>query len=166
MVVIAIMGVLGAAIIISFPRSRVDLSLGTNLVISAIRLAQTEAVSSTRHNNIIPCGYGFHQVDASHFAVYVGPNASTTDCGTVNKNYQSNEDTIIKTETFQNTQIQFSGAFNDIFFEPPDPKTYLDNDASLNQAPISITVKVVGTICGTGNCKVIHVYPSGKIEAQ
>ncbi len=166
--VAGIIAFVSTIILVNFPRTRVDLSQGANQIISDLRIAQTYAVSSEHYNNYVPCGYGFHYVDSTHFAIYVGPDASTTDCSSINKNYQSGEDIIIRTDAFQNTQIRFVTSFSDIFFVPPDPKTYLNNNPLLNQAPIAITIsKVNGGSCNVSdNCKNINVYSSGKIEAQ
>ncbi len=164
-VVAAIIGLMSTIMISNFSRTRVRLEESTGLLTSQIRLAQTEAVSSSKYNNYNPCGYGIHYIDANHFAIYIGPNASTVDCQTINRNYSSNEDSLRSSVTFQDQRIEFASSFNDIFFEPPDPKTYLNNNSSLNQAPQSITIKLNTSTCPT-NCKTIYIYPSGKIDVQ
>jgi prepilin-type N-terminal cleavage/methylation domain-containing protein len=164
-VVAAIVAFLSTVIIINFSRTRIRLEESMNFLTSQIRIAQTDAVSSTKYNSYNPCGYGIHYVDSTHFALYVGPNASTTNCQSINRNYGALEDVLLNNQTFQDARIQFKGSFNDIFFEPPDPKTYLNNSASLNQAPQTITIGVSGTNCPT-SCKSIYVYPSGKIDVQ
>ena len=164
-VVATIIGIMSTAIIIAFARNRVDIDQSANLVMSAIRNAQTKAVASTIFNGFNPCGYGFHYVSPTSFAIYVGPDAATTTCSTINKNYQSNEDAILQIQNFIDGRVEFKSAFNDIYFQPPDPKTYLNNDATLNQAPIGILIGIVGTNCPT-NCRTIYVYPSGEIETQ
>ena len=163
-VVAAIIGIMSTIIIINFSRTKIDLDLSTNIVTSSIREAQSKAISSAQYAGYNPCGYGIHYIDATHYAIYVGPNASITDCASTNKNYQSSEDTITTTQTFTETNVQFMSAFNDIYFVPPDPTTYLDNSSSLNQSPIQITVGVTGTTCPQ-QCQSIYVYPSGKIES-
>lgn len=162
-VVAAIIGLLSTVIIINFSRSRIDLTQSTTLVTATIRQAQSEAISSAQFGGSSPCGYGVHYIDATHYAIYVGPSAASTDCQNIDRNYQAGQDTLLQTQSFVDTRIQFMSSFNDIYFEPPDPKTYLNNSAALNQAPISITLGVQGTTCPT-NCKTINVYPSGKIE--
>lgn len=164
-VVATIIGILSTSLIISFARNRIDIDQSANLVMGAIREAQTKAVASSVFGGTNPCGYGFHYVSPTSFAIYVGPSAATTTCGTINRNYQSNEDTIQRTQSFIDGRIEFKAVFNDIYFQPPDPKTYLNNDASLNQPPTAISIGVVGTACPT-NCRTVYVYPSGKIETQ
>lgn len=164
-VVATIIGIMSTAIIISFARNRIDIDQSANLIMSALRNAQTKAVASSVYKGFNPCGYGFHYVSPTSFAIYVGPNAASTTCPTINKNYQPNEDSILQTQNFIDSRVEFKAVFNDIYFQPPDPKTYLNNDATLNQAPIGILIGITGTACPT-NCRTIYVYPSGQIETQ
>src|SRR3989344_3419397 len=164
-VVAGIIAFMATSIIINFSRSRVRLEESTGFLTSQIRIAQTEAVSSTKYNNLNRCGYGIHYIDATHFALYAGPDSSTTTCAATNRNFQSNEDALLATQTFQDSRIQFMSSFLDFYFEPPDPKTYLNNNSALNQAPLTITIGLAGTTCPT-NCKTVYIYPSGKIDVQ
>ncbi|HWA64548.1 MAG TPA: prepilin-type N-terminal cleavage/methylation domain-containing protein [Candidatus Paceibacterota bacterium] len=164
-VVIAIVSIISTALLSNFSRSRVDLTTGANLVAAAIRNAQSNAIASVKYNNYNPCGYGFHYIDASHFSIYAGPNAATATCASTNKNYSASEDSLLGSQTFTDSRIQFAGSFSDIYFEPPDPKTYLNNVFSLSQSPLTITVQKSGGTC-PADCKTINVYPSGKIEIQ
>ena len=165
LVVAGIIGFMSTSIIVNFSHKRIRLEESYGFLISQIRIAQSDAVSSAKYNNYNPCGYGIHYIDSTHFTLYAGPNATTSNCQSINRNYSSLEDTLLKIQTFQDARIQFMSGFQDIFFEPPDPKTYLNNDASLNQAPQAITIGVTGTTCPT-NCKTIYIYPSGKIDVQ
>lgn len=165
-VVAGIIGFLSASLIVNFSRTRIDVDQSANLIIAAMREAQTRTVSSTAYSGYSPCGYGIHYISTTQFAIYVGQDASTVDCQNIpNKNYQPNRDVLLKTQSFNDSKIQFMSPFNDIFFLPPDPKTYLNNNPSLNQSPITIQVGPIGGICPT-NCRTISVWPSGKIEAQ
>ncbi len=161
----ALVAFMSVVLISKFSRSRIHVQEALALLSSQIRIAQTEAVSSAKRNNYIPCGYGVHYIDATHFTLYAGPNAATTTCQSINRNYQALEDTLISTPRFQDSQVQFKSSFADVFFEPPDPKTYIDNNASLNQGPVIITIGVAGTACPT-DCKSLYIYPSGKIDVQ
>jgi hypothetical protein len=122
-------------------------------------------VASTVFAGYNPCGYGIHYISPTSLAIYVGPNAATSNCPAIDKNYQANEDSIVRTVSFTDSRIEFKAPFNDIYFEPPDPKIYLNNVTTLNQAPLSIQVGTSGTNCPT-DCRTINVYPSGKIESQ
>ncbi len=164
-VVMAIIGFLSTSLITNFSRTRVDIEQSANLVIATVREAQTKAISSKIYNGYNPCGYGIHYIDVNQFAIYVGPSATTNDCSTIDKNYQSNQDTLLPTQTFINSKVQFTNPFSDVFFLPPDPKTYINNSALLNQPPLSINISASGAACPQ-NCRAISIYPSGKIESQ
>ncbi len=164
-VVIAIIGILSTSIILNFSRTRLDLSQSVGVFESSIRIAQSDSVSSSKFNGYIPCGYGIHYIDPTHWAMYIGPDASTADCTSINRNYQPEEGMVLLApQSFGDTHVRFGASFSDFYFEPPDPKTYLDNDASLNHAPIAIIISA-GTTCSEG-CKTVYVYSSGKIDAQ
>jgi len=169
LVVTAIIGFLSTSLILNFSRSRINIEQNVNLVMATIREAQSKTVSSTVYNYPTgpgnPCGYGVHYVSATQLIIYVGPNAATADpsCATMDKRYNATRDSILITRTFIDSRVEMKNPFNDIFFLPPDPKTYLDNDASLNGWPISIQVGVAGEACSQ-NCRTISIDPSGKIE--
>ena len=165
-VVAAIIGFLSTALIINFSRTRVDIDRTANLVVSTVREAQTKAISSTTYSGYNPCGYGIHYISATKFAIYVGQDASLVDCPNVaNKNFVQGRDSLLASQSFTDPNVQFMASFNDVFFLPPDPKTYLNNNASLNQSPLTIQVGPVGGACPT-NCRTISIYPSGKIQSQ
>lgn len=162
-VVATIIGILSTSIITSFSRNRIDIDQNSNLLMSTLRDAQTRAIASRVYSGYNPCGYGIHYISSTQIAIYVGPDANTTDCSSINKNYSAGEDTLILYQSFGDSRIHIKSSFDDIFFQPPDPKTYINNDSSLNQAPASIQVGVIGTACPQ-DCKTIYIYPSGKIE--
>ncbi len=165
-VVAAIIGFLSTALIINFSRTRIDIDQSANLIMAAVREAQTKAVSSTLYAGYNPCGYGLHYVSPTQFIIYVGQDASTVVCSSIaNKNYQAGRDALLGIQSFSDPNIQFTAPFNDIFFLPPNPKTYLNNNASLNQPPITIQIRSIGGVCPQ-NCRTVYVYPSGKIEVQ
>jgi len=164
--VAGIIGFLSTSLVVNFSRTRIDVDQSANLVIATVREAQARAVSSTTYGGYSPCGYGIHYVSPTQLAIYIGQDASTVDCPNIsNKNYQSGRDILLRAQSFNDPKIQFTSTFNDIFFLPPDPKTYLNNNSSLNQPPITIQIGPTGETCST-NCRTISIYPSGKIESQ
>ncbi|OGN16580.1 MAG: hypothetical protein A3C88_01725 [Candidatus Yanofskybacteria bacterium RIFCSPHIGHO2_02_FULL_50_12] len=165
LVVAAIIGFMTTSLVTNFSRTKLDLSRTVNLMKSTIRQAQVNTVSSTKYNDYTPCGYGIHYMNATSLAIYAGPNAATTDCTSINRNYAAGQDSIVSTQSIIDANIQFMSSFSDIFFEPPDPKTYLNNSFSLGQAPLAITIGKTGTTCPQ-DCKTIYVHSSGKIEIQ
>lgn len=165
LVVSAVIIILTTVLLTMLARSRVDLTQGVNMVTGTVRLAQEKTLASTKYNASILCGYGVHYIDSSHWGSYAGPVASLVVCSAINRNYGPPEDILLDSQTFTDRRIEFVAPFSDVFFEPPDPKTYLNNSAALNQPPLAIQIRIVGGTCPQ-DCKTINVYPSGKIEAQ
>lgn len=164
LVVAAIASFMATTIVINFSRARLDLNETANALVSDIRDAQSKAASSVKSGGAIRCGYGIHYNDATSYAVYVGPIPSqSVDCTTQNRNLGI-EDTAISTKNFLDARVEFKNSFNDIFFEPPDPKTYLNNNATLGISEI-ITIGNKNSSC-PANCKTITIYTSGKIDVQ
>lgn len=165
-VVAAITGVITAFMLVNFQRSRIDLTLTANEFIGSLRLAQTRALASARYDTgtglKIRCGYGIHYINQTSYAIYVGPDAGSVSCSALNKNYDG-ADSIILTSVFIDTRVEFKSPFNDIFFEPPDPKTYINNDSTLGLPPQAMTLGKIGGTC-PADCKTINVYTSGKIQ--
>lgn len=166
LVVAGIIIFMTVSLITSFPRTRISLNEDVKLLVSNIRSAQTKAISSTKFNNKNPCGYGIKYDSPTQYSVYVGTDAEMagTACAAVSKNYQSGQDSILSAFKLS-ANLQFTAQFADIFFEPPDPKTYFNNDGTLNTIPTAITLKKTGGAC-PNDCKTINVYKSGKIEIQ
>lgn len=168
LVVAAIASFMATTIIINFSRARLDLNETANALVSNIRDAQSKAASSIKYGGTMRCGYGIRWVSATSYAVYVGPVPSqSVDCTLENRNYEAIIDTDISAKNFLDTRVEFKSSFNDIFFEPPDPKTYINNDAALNRIPPSETI-TIGNKNGScpSNCKTIIIYTSGKIDVQ
>src|SRR3989338_1307333 len=161
----SIIAFLSVSLVINFRRTRKNIKKTTNLVVATGRDPQSRAVSSTIYAGYNPCGYGLHYISPTQFAVYVGPNAASVDCSGTNRNYQPGEDTLLVTKSIIDKQMEIKNIFSDIFYEPPDPRTYLNNNSSLNQQPLGIQIGKIGVNCPQ-NCKTIYVYPSGKIESQ
>lgn len=162
-IVLAIVGILTVAMANQISRSRLIIGEPLAILASDLQIAKTKAISSARYNNLIRCGYGLTYIDSTRYALYAGPNAATTDCSTINRNYQSGQDEIIETKTLGDSRVEFSVSFGDIFFEPPHPKTFLDNNSALTASSITITLRKKGGAC-PNDCKSVRIYPSGKVE--
>ena len=144
-------------------RYRIDLNAAANVIISDIRNSQAKAISSAKYNNGLRCGYGIRYLNSTSYSMYVGPNASTTDCSTIDTRFNNGQDFDILIERFIDQRIEIKSPFHDIFYEPPDPKTFIDNDSSLNRTPEQIIIGKIGGICPQ-YCKTINVYTTGKIQ--
>lgn len=165
-VVAVITGIITSFMLLNFQRSRIDLTLFSNEFVGSLRSAQNRALASARYDSgtgpKTRCGYGIRYVSPTSYSMYVGPDSSSVDCSTLNKNYDG-ADTIITTTVFTDARVEFKSPFNDIFYEPPDPKTYINNDSSLALPPQAITIGKIGGTC-PNDCKTTNVYTSGKIE--
>jgi len=166
LVVASITAFITVFMLINFQKNRIDLTLSANEFIGKIRSAQNRALASTRYDSgtglKIRCGYGIHYINNNSYALYTSPDSGSVNCSALNKNYDS-ADSIIQTSVFTDIRIEFKSTFNDIFFEPPDPKTYINNNSSLGLPPQAITIGKIGGTC-PNDCKTINVYTSGKIQ--
>lgn len=160
--------------LINFSRSRINFAEKTNIFILKFRIAQTKAVASARFNTSIRCGYGVRYINNQSYAVYAGENASVFDCATQNKDYNPtggpDNDSDIEIVSFTDTKVEFKTVFRAIFFEPPDPRTFIIDSGgavhNVNSEPsysLGITVGKIGGTCPQ-DCKTINVFTSGKIE--
>lgn len=163
LVVAGITGFIASAIIINFSRTRLDLNETASIFVSDTRIAQSQAASSTKYGGAIRCGYGIRYIDSTSYAVYAGPDTASADCAAQNKNFGA-EDTAISVKSFLDTRVEFKNSFYDIFFEPPDPKTYINNNATLGISQ-TITLGKKNAVCPS-DCKTITIFTSGKIDIQ
>lgn len=163
-VVATITAIISTFMLLSFQRTRLDLSESSNTVIADLRVAQSKALASTKYDSgsgsKIRCGYGIHYINTTSYSIYVGPDASANDCKSQNRNIDGT-DTVVTTKIFSNEKVEFKSSFSDIFWEPPHPYTYINNSSS--SASVTITIGKKGGVC-PGDCKTINVSTSGKIE--
>ncbi len=164
LVVAAITGVISTFMLINFQRTRVDLTENASIIIADLRATQNKALASTKYNSgsgqKIRCGYGVHYINPTSYSIYVGPDASSNNCPSLNRNLDG-ADTTATTKKFENNKVEFKAIFSDIFWEPPHPYTYINNSSS--SASITITIGKRGGTCPQ-DCKTINVSTSGKIE--
>ena len=175
LIVAAITGFITTFLLLNFSRTRINFVEETNVFKSKVRIAQTKAVSSTQFNGFIRCGYGVRYINSQSYAIYAGENASVSDCADRNKDYNPtggdpNTDGDIEMVNFADARIEFKMVFRAIYFEPPDPKTFIiDSGGTVHNANdepnygLNITVGKIGGVCPQ-DCKTINVFTSGKIE--
>lgn len=181
LVVMAITGFVTVTLLSNFSLSRRNLDRVTNQVVAQIRDVQNRAASSRQYQNTYRCGYGVMSGGASQFSVYVGPDSSVADCTTENRNYNAPSDTILSTNILPSTDVEFMENspgvyFPSVFFEPPDPRTYVCNNApatciaaqsSLNNTPSRVLLRVKGRDCSDlRDCRAICVSTAGVVEIQ
>jgi len=164
LVVASITGVISTFMLINFQRSRVDLNESSGVLMADLRSAQSKALASAKldsgSGSKIRCGYGIHYINPTSYSIYTGPDASSINCKSLNRNLDGADSTAI-VKTFGNSLVEFKSTFNDIFWEPPHPYTYINNSSA--SASIDITIGKKGGTCPQ-DCKTINVSTSGKIE--
>lgn len=168
LVVVAIAGIMTTAIVTKFGRSSILLEQVVNRMVTEIRATQSRAASGFKFEGVHRCGFGFRKVTNQSYGVYAGPNASSTNCTAQNRNFDGS-DTVVTISNLTDPTFEIQGAVSDIFFEPPDPTTFINNVGTLSTPPSTITVGPTGQSCDglpVDKCRTICVYASGKIEVQ
>ena len=171
LVVTAIIAALSGVLIFNFRSASANKTARnqvSSLIISAIRRAQTMTTSSTQFAGSITCGFGVHYVNPTSYLIYAGSDGGVT-CTAANKNYQDCAittpcDSIVQTINFINPNFDIKSPFLDIFFEPPDPKTYISGNAALDGPSTTIMIGVKSKPCGGGACTNITIKTSGGID--
>ena len=167
MVTAGITVVITGLLVANFSRTRVDLNRATISVTDGIREAQSLALTGAAVRGMSRCGYGVH-FTASGFIVYAGPESSAVDCATQDRNYDPT-DTIIRSASLANAGLEIVLPADDIFFEPPDPTTYLNGTSSPTGSAV-IYVRRLNAGCSglrsVPDCRVIVVSGTGRIQTQ
>lgn len=174
-IVAGITGFIATFLLINFSRTRINFTEEANTFKSKLRIAQTKAVSSTRFNNSIRCGYGIRYINNQSYAIYAGENATVLSCATQIKDFNNstggpNTDKDVETVKFVDSRVEFKTVFRSVYFEAPDPKTFIIDSGgvvhNVNSEPgysLNITVGKIGGSCPQ-DCKTINISTSGKIE--
>jgi len=168
LVVTSITMLISVLMVTNLSSKKVDLDDVTKIIVADVRFAQTRALSGANHDGEARCGYGIHMINAPEgtYSIYVGPHADTAStCN--NTQYASTEDIEIVTKKLP-PGIEFLNVFPDIFFEPPNPKTYIGGGGfQLDGNPATLTVQPLNYNCNPlanrSNCRSVCIYPSGRI---
>ena len=148
-------------LIANFSQSRLGLDQAMNVVVADIRDAQSKAVTSAQFNGSLRCGYGIHYLSATSYRIFTSAPASGA-CATDDRKYNSPGDLTVR-DVAIDTSVNFSLAFTDIFFEPPDPITYIDGKTT-GLSTILILRKGSIDCTPVNDCRVVCVYPTGRID--
>lgn len=175
LVVAMVIGVLSVSMVVTFRDSSTNANarhLVSSVLIADIRRAQSLALSGSQFQAQTVCGYGIHYENATSYIIFAGIRVGGgSRCATHPKKWRGS-DLTVETRVIGNDKFNViapgGGAFRDIFFEPPDPKTYLDGSYSLTAAPLSTGINVVvkGQSCVPTNCTTVTVYTSGRIDVS
>src|ERR1043166_1630714 len=106
LVVTAITVMITGFLIANFSRSRVDLNQVTLTTVDAIREAQSQALAGALLRGTYRCGYGIH-FNRTDYIIYAGPDSSTTDCSTQDRNYNPGTDDIVRQALLPNNVLEF-----------------------------------------------------------
>ncbi len=173
-VVAALMGFMSLVLIRNFGQSRLDLNEAANIVLADVRAMQTKVISGTQYSNQIRCGYGLERNSTTTYRLYAGPtpSANNTNCTSYDRNYNSSgaigsRDVQIELKNLKdNNRLEFKTTFNDIYFEPIEPKVFINSSFVLTNPAERITIGIIGQACTATNCRSICVYPSGRVELR
>ncbi|HTP56805.1 MAG TPA: type II secretion system protein [Candidatus Paceibacterota bacterium] len=165
LVVAAITVMLTGFLIASFSRSRLDMNQVAAMMTDAIREAQADALSGSLVRGTFRCGYGVH-FDAGGYTIFAGPDASQpgVDCS-AGRTYAGQGISAVSSALLPDPTLEIIQPVPDIFFEPPDPTTYIGGSSAPGTA-VTINVHVKGAACPGTDCRSIHVSTSGLIELQ
>jgi len=165
MVTTAITVIITGLLVTNFSRVRVDLNRASISVTDGIREAQSLALTGALIRGVISCGYGIHFME-NGFIIFSEPKNDSTKCADQNRIYDSS-DAIIRTATLGNTTLEVVLPADDIFFEPPDPTTYI-NGAYAPATQAYIQIRRRGSACvekqSTPDCRAILVTGAGRVQ--
>ena len=163
LVYVVLVGILSVALLLNLRGAQTNASVlerSAQGIISELRRVQVMTVSGLNFQGNAVCGYGIHYLDKGSYLIYAGGGAT---CSTANRNYQGAVDFSVQTVKILESNVEFKASFNDIFFEPPDPKTFFNNSFSLSSPPLPIRIGFKNKNCPSA-CKTISIFPSGKID--
>lgn len=127
---------------------------------SAIFRAKTLSVA-TFGNSEAPCGYGVHFDPGGSYFIYRIIPRGGEDCSAVPKKYVDGQSEKFESDFSLPSTISFVNLdVSDIFFMPPNPDTYIFNNASAGDA------EIVLEITQTGSQSTVTVTQAGQITAQ
>ena len=106
------------------------------------------------------CGYGIH-FGSDGYTIYAGPLSDASVCVPDNYGFGKNGG-IVRRGLLSNSVLELVLPQPDIFFEPPDPKTYFIGSAGRTT---TVTIRRKGTtVCPSADCRQINVNTAGQIQ--
>lgn len=143
----------------------------SSVVLSDIRKAQSFALSGSRFRGSVVCGYGIHYVSVNSYLIYSKTPPAGGCANTPSRNYQSPGDILVESANLLNPNMKFMSQFADVYFEMPDPITYVNSvPLSANPSSPASTMISIGlndqVDCGSAPCDTITIFNSGKIDSN
>jgi len=170
MVVVFMIGIITSILLSNFKTSQTNAVARrqtASLIVADIRKAQSMALSGVDYNGIQVCGFGLHYVNGdSYLLYYTKPPDLNTVCANVSRLYQVGQEIQTKTVNNSNLALLWSPGADprdDIFFELPDPKTYIADSTDPNRVA-TIGISYNGASCPSADCTQITVTTAGKID--
>ncbi|MEK7659089.1 MAG: type II secretion system protein [Patescibacteria group bacterium] len=161
---IFIVGALSAAILLNYRtgQNKAFLTRAAAAFETDIRRVQNLSVASSEFESSIPCGYGLHYVDNRTYWLYAGRLNGAANCQSSDHNFQSGADPVYQDRKIIEQRVVFRSVFSDIFFEPPDPTTYINNSRSVG-ASTAIELCLEDDLT---NCRNLIIDTAGRVVSQ
>jgi len=165
--VIVVIAVIGLIVTLVFANYRSgtrssNLQAAAQGLVTDIRTAQNMAMSSSKYEDEVPCGYGIHFMSNNSYFLFRDIDGDR-QCSTNNKRYnpELGEEIGRVINLPADIDLKTESAFlrNDIFFMPPDPVVFFDG-----QQIIGTTEVIVHEHGNIENQKVIKVNNFGLVE--
>lgn len=161
LVVAFIIGVLSTVILINYRTGQNEaiLTRAASAFESDLRKTQNLALASTGE---VQCGFGLHYLDNKNYLIYAGHLGGAPQCKTSVHNFQTGVDTIYQGIKIIEAGLIFKNSFSDIFYEPPNPDIYINENKSLGTSQlIEICLETDLT-----KCRSLTVDTAGRIVIQ
>ena len=164
LVIVFIIGVLSTTILLNYRTGQAGalLTRAAASLESDLRRAQNLAIGSAELNGTIPCGFGIHYLDQRNYSIYAGGLEQASACQSSDHNFQSGIDSVYQDTKIIEPTLVFKNAFSDIFFEPPDPATYINNSKS---AGLTATIELC-LETDLARCRSLTIDTAGRIVTQ
>ena len=161
MTVVAVISVISVIMLANYNSSQKHqmLQRAVRQLAGDVRRAQNMAMASTKQGTLVPYGYGIyiHRVQSSTSYILFADSNN-------NKRRDAGSDIDVETINFSSrveiANASPSGPIN-IFFEPPDPTTYINGKSDIGEK-----AQIILTVQGISVTKSITVKTSGQIEIE
>lgn len=174
LVVTSILVILSVLMIFNFRAAATNASSRHQVaasIVADIRGLQAKALAGISSTGIIVCGYGIHFSNPLAYLIFVRQTDASGVCSSDARTLGADpNDQILESKTIGNPNfaIQTSAGFanSDIYFQPPDPTTYINDQkivAGANEPSEDILIVRSNDPSDTASSK-ITVYASGKID--
>jgi prepilin-type N-terminal cleavage/methylation domain-containing protein len=159
MVTVAVVSVLSIVMLANYQGSQKQQSVqrAAHQLAGDIRRAQNMAMASVEQGGVIPDGYGIYTINNKNsYILFADTNNNQKRNGVGDEDIES----IIFSSGVEIFDIlPLPGPHVNIFFEPPDPTTYINGDSSPGEE-----ATIILSIPGTTYSKSVTVKTSGQIE--